>query len=360
MVLTRFLPGTTFSRVKLPTRKPLMRHTADQHDAEATLPESERTFRALFEMPGMGCAIVDVRSGRFVQVNRHFEEMVGYPAEDLYLLQADSLLHPDEVEKGPLDQRYVRKDGGTLWVRVISSLIHDPRGEPLREIRVIHDVTDRKAEQELIERALLDGPQREGRRIGQELHDDLCQHLLGAAFAAKALSHDLPEGTPAAIEAGEVARLVNSAVQQARDIARGLNPVELDGSGLMTALERLAQRMRHAPCRLDCPQPVALPNAKAALHAFQIAQEAVTNAVAHSGASEIVIRLSEDARGVQLQIVDDGCGFDQGSALARGLGLESMKYRARAMGGDLRIDTRKPGGTSVTLVLPKRFEHVSR
>ena len=89
--------------------------------------------------------------------------------------------------------------------------------------------TQRKAEKrQLLERALQKGAVHERKRIARELHDHLSQHLVGAAFAAKALSISLPPASDATAEADEVARLVNSAVQQVRNIARGLNSVALD------------------------------------------------------------------------------------------------------------------------------------
>ena len=97
-----------------------------------------------------------------------------------------------------------------------------------------------------------------------------------------------------------------------------------------------------------------MPDASAALHAYRVAQEAVANAAAHSGATEMVIRLTEDNQNVILQIDDNGRGFDAEAENRLGLGIAIMKYRAHAIAGKLRIDTSRDGGTSVMLVLPKR------
>ena len=95
---------------------------------------------------------------------------------------------------------------------------------------VIRAITDRRpASDDLrmtrreLERALLHSAERERQRISQELHHHLCQHLLGAAFAAKALANNLDPTSPAGAEADELARLINSTVQQTRDIVCGLN-----------------------------------------------------------------------------------------------------------------------------------------
>ena len=206
-------------------------------------------------------------------------------------------------------------------------------------------------EREFLERALLESADRESRRIGQELHDHLCQHLLGAAFSAKALANSLDPASPAAIEAHELARLINSGVGQIREIVRDLHSAELGASGLMAALQELARRPR---CRFEYGHPVSLPDAATAGHAYRIAQEAVANAVKHSGARAVVIRLHDDEQSVYLEIADDGTGFDPTSLVSRGLGLAMMKIRARAVGGKIRFDTPADGGTRVLFVVPKR------
>lgn len=209
------------------------------------------------------------------------------------------------------------------------------------------------AEQQFLERAFLECGERESRRIGQELHDHLCQILLGAAFAAKVLSQTLPPESSAAADAAELARLVNSAVQQARDIARGLRLADLDATGLPAALHELCGRPRPGVrCRFECPRPVSLRSATDARHAYRIVEEAVTNATLHSRGSEIVVRLSEDAHGIQFVVSDNGRGFDYESVRRKGFGLAAMEYRAQALDGQLRFDTPTEGGTAVILMLP--------
>ena len=221
--------------------------------------------------------------------------------------------------------------------------LHDTRPEELLRAQ--------NAERDFLERALLESADRESQRIGQELHDHLCQHLLGAAFSAKALAHTLDPASPAASEADGLARLINSAVVQMREIVRGLNPAELGASGLRDALQELARQPR---CRLECEHSISLPDAGAARHLFRIAQEAVANALKHSGAREVVLRLSEDDHSVFLETADDGTGFNPAGTASRGIGVEMMKIRARTVGATLRFDTPKGGGTRVLCVVPKR------
>ncbi len=243
------------------------------------------------------------------------------------------------------------RDGSLLKVEIWRAPMFNARHEVFASLAIVMDVTERK----FLERALLEATERESRRIGQELHDHLCQHLLGAAFSTKAIATGLPADSETATELDALARLINSAVQQARDIARGLNPVEMEAAGLMAALQELTERP-HAgfTCRLECEQPVLLPDAEAALHAYRIAQEAISNAVRHSRGTEIVVRLTEDAQNVYLQIADNGVGLKSPPAAPRGLGLEIMKYRTHAIAGRIWFDTTNGGGTSVVCALPKR------
>jgi signal transduction histidine kinase len=210
-------------------------------------------------------------------------------------------------------------------------------------------------ERDFLVGALLESADRESRRIGEELHDHLCQILLGAGFAAKAVALNLPPSSPAVAELDELVRLINSAAEETRDIARGLNPGGIDSAGLVSALQRLVSRP-HAGfvCRFECTPVVRLPDPRAARHLYRIAEEAISNAVRHSRGTEIVVRLTADEAGIHLQIADNGRGFEDELDGHGGLGLAMMKYRAEAIHAGLRFDTQDEGGVNVTCSLPKR------
>jgi signal transduction histidine kinase len=216
-----------------------------------------------------------------------------------------------------------------------------------------HDTTQLLAEREFLIRALLETAERERRRIGQQLHDEICQLLVGAAFGAKAVAHSLPASSPAAAELDDLVRLINHAAQQTRSLTRELDALHFDARDFTAAMRKLGEgRPGGIPCRLEFdPSPPPIRNAPSALQLYRIAQEAITNATQHSGAAEIVVRVIGDGEGMQLQIADNGCGFDEGTH--SGLGLAMMKYRAEAIGADLRIDTSTEAGTCVTCSLPK-------
>lgn len=209
-------------------------------------------------------------------------------------------------------------------------------------------------ERKNLEKALLEAADRERRRIAREMHENLGQHLLGSAFAAKGLANSLPEDSPAAADAHRLADLIQDAVKEARSIVRVLVPSAEDGSDPCPALRELVARARDgATCRFEGRNSVHLANAEAAAHVFRVAQEALENARLHSNAREIVLSFEEDKYNLVLNVSDDGTGFDYESSVGKGSGLQIMKCHARALNGWLSFDTPKSGGTSVTLAIPK-------
>jgi signal transduction histidine kinase len=204
------------------------------------------------------------------------------------------------------------------------------------------------------EEALLEAVDREGRRIGQELHDHLSQILLGAALSAKAMAMGLPRDSAMAAQVEDLARLINSAVQETRNAVRSLHPGQLDAADLVPALEEFLKRPKAGiACRLESTGTARVGDAQTAFHAYRIVQEAVDNAVRHSGATEIVVRFRDDERNVVLEIEDNGRGFDIVAEGRAGIGMEMMERRARAMAAKFSVDTSPTSGTRVILLIPK-------
>ena len=127
--------------------------------AEAALLESEERFRSMFLLASVGMVQLDARTGRFAEANPRFCNLTGYTLDELRQMSPVDLDHPDdrsrdaelvarlfrrEVPEYFNVKRYVRKDGRIVWVQVNGSLIRDARGEPMRTIAVVHDVTEQK------------------------------------------------------------------------------------------------------------------------------------------------------------------------------------------------------------------------
>ena len=143
-------------------------------------------------------------------------------------------------------------------------------------------------------------------------------------------------------------------MDRAREVARGLSPVDRDEGGLESALEELAvstSRLTGVSCDFLCTEAMSMPDPIRAVHLFRIAQEAVSNALRHGRARSIIIALEAGGGELALRVSDDGAGFVPGTPTAGGMGLNTMRYRARVLSGALEIYPNTPSGTVVSCVV---------
>ena len=209
---------------------------------------------------------------------------------------------------------------------------------------VLAAVIDRRQ----LEEELLAISAREQRRIGQDLHDGLCQQLVGIEFRNSVLVQ-LAKEEKAKTEAMTMGELIRDVTRQARLLAKGLLPVQLDAAGLMSALQELtsnASKLFNVSCRFECPQPVLIGDNTVATHLYRIAQEAISNAVKHGQARSIIVSLSGSTDQLALKIWNNGAEFPVG-ATAEGLGLRIMQHRAEMIGATLKISSAAGKGTMV-------------
>lgn len=203
-----------------------------------------------------------------------------------------------------------------------------------------------------LEDEVLDIVDNERRRIGQDLHDGLCQHLTATSFIADALAKRIATFAPKeARELRDIAGLVNAGASQARDIARGVHAVGVDAAGLLPALEELAARVNlGVTCRFVACRSVLKVNEVAAQHLYRIAQEAVVNAVKHAQPTEITITITDPPES-RLSISDNGKGLPSSWEKSKGMGFHLMEYRARAIGSSLTVQRLSPRGTRVSCLV---------
>lgn len=279
-------------------------------------------------------------------LGRSAPEAIGLAlTEILPLLSGDPENPVPDLSSSPLETSIRRPSGEVLFLAVW----HIPGTPDGRQV-LVQDVTTRK----FLETALVEAAEREQHRIGQELHDHLCQHLLGAAFAAKALGGALDqEQSPYAGQLHDLARLINDAVRQVREISRGLHPVELDAAGLMTALQQLAERSGpEVACVFRCDRHLLVNNTRHALHAYRIAQAGVTAALQETKATNIEITLSRTGASFLLQVTDNGTTEGELTAEPTGVAAQTLFYRARAMHGSLAMKFEPTLGTRITCLFP--------
>ena len=348
----------------------------DLKEIERALQEERNFVSAILDTVGALVVVVDAQ-GRITRFNRACEITTGYAFDqvkgklirDLFLDREDIQRFETMFEQlragalpGDYESYWTTAAGERRLISWSTTVLASTSGAPAHSppthvIATGIDVTERKS----LEKAALEITAREQRRIGQDLHDDLGQHLTGIAFLAKVLEDRLKEaGVPETVDAGKIVELVNEAIRKTRELARGLLPVLSESRGLMSALDRWAREVSdvfHLTCRLECPEPVLIDENTLADHLYYIAVEAVNNAIKHGRAKNILIRLGRRESGGILMIEDDGSGFETARTAPAGLGLSIMHYRAKMVGGSLEMHSVPGAGTVVTCLFPVVEKH---
>lgn len=218
--------------------------------------------------------------------------------------------------------------------------------------RVQSELAEKRAELQTLSRRLLEAQETERRTLAREIHDELGQSLMAIRIHLQLTE---PSSTAAEARLREGLALIDGVVEQVRNLALELRPSVLDDLGLMAALRWLLGRQAangklvgHIEGRL----PAAIETC-----CFRVAQEALTNTAKHADADTIEIRVSARGSNVELEVCDDGSGFDVQAARERALqgaslGLLSMSERVALCGGKLEIRSDIGQGTTVHATLP--------
>lgn len=243
-----------------------------------------------------------------------------------------------------------------VWLLTSLRSLHDELEQRVQQRTLA--LTQEMSERERLEKEILEISEREQRRIGHDLHDSLCQHLTGTALACQVLGEKLAgQSRPEAADAHQLVGLVEDGITLARNLARGIYPVDMEAEGLMAAFQELAASLTARSkirCTFACDPPVLIHDAATATHLYRIAQEAVTNALRHGKPRHVLICLTGGDRRLTLTVEDDGAGLPENWSKGRGLGTRIMAHRAARMGGLLSIEPGPAGGTVVTCSIPKR------
>ncbi|NLI77878.1 MAG: PAS domain S-box protein [Candidatus Riflebacteria bacterium] len=379
---------------------------------EAALAESESNLRLILENMADVIWVCDLQM-RFTFVTPSVSRLTGFTPEEvigmgpLLTLTAEAV----EVVSAALTEelareaacpgtggyrRFIieqnRKGGGTVWTEVSTSFLRDPAGQVVAVAGVTRDFTAQRAVEEELRRSLgtleervvartaelreanqrlereieerrraqreaLLAVEQERQHLGQDLHDDLCQRLVGAMCLAKSLdAPTLRKREPALAESvATIHGILGQTVELVRGLARGL-AIKPSGVGaLEESLRQLAQDSRRyyqVSCRVTVTGEIPALPPPVAVGLVRIAQEAITNAVRHGRATGLRISLRVAGSRLRLDLADNGGGITGDPKAMNGLGLRNMRSRAEFLRGTLQIGPRRGGGTRVRCEIP--------
>ena len=228
------------------------------------------------------------------------------------------------------------------------------------ELQILVEQRTEKLQEEIrqcnrLEKELLEAGEREQRRIGHDLHDSLGQQLTATVLAGKVLAKKLTDkSAPEFAAADRLVVMIEESIELTRKLARSLHPIELEANGLADALQNLAANISKAfnvSCRFETSGVTALTSPEANSHLYRIAQEAVSNAIRHGRARNLVIALAGSGKKIMLAVTDDGAGLSADARAKKGMGLRIMDYRAGMIGATFDIQNLPAGGTRAVCVL---------
>jgi PAS domain-containing protein/two-component sensor histidine kinase len=237
--------------------------------------------------------------------------------------------------------------------RLQASPVKNEKGEVVAVIEIAEDFTERKR----LEREILQISEAEKQRLGRDLHDGICQALMGTALQTTVISRRLAQANhPESLKVAEISKRLEETSAEVRDLARNLFPSGLASKGFLASLKDLAtyiERTFQIPCSLECPVDPVIADENLAAHLFRIAQECLHNAARHSHASTLQIRIEVDERSICLSVRDDGHGDWDPQADSDGMGMRTMRYRANQIGATLTISPIPGEGTKVICSAPR-------
>jgi PAS domain S-box-containing protein len=351
---------------------------ARRRKAEIDLGKSEEKFSKAFRHGPLAIAIVSTGDERYIDVNEVFEAHTGWMRDEIVgrtPLEIDLWVDPDQknafmnrlVTNGTvrdMEARFRRRDG-QIRTGFGSAELIELNGEQCA-LSVTADITERKQAEEAMASfsgRLIEAQEAERTRIARELHDDINQRLAMAVISLKIAMQDLP-GSELKAKLEEATEQICELGDEIQALSHRLHSSKLEYLGLEAATSSFCRELSERQnINIDFRSdriPKGLSN-EIALCLFRVLQEALHNAVKHSGVDAFEVSLTCASGEIELRVHDSGSGFDPESMNGRdGLGLTSMKERLRSVNGELSIDSKPGHGTTILARVNRSEDAVDR
>jgi PAS domain S-box-containing protein len=356
----------------------IARDITERKRAQEALRASEERLRLAQWAAHIGTFDVNLQTGVDIW-QPETEALYGLPPGGFSgtLTAFEALIHPADRERiieltqemmrtgqpAEAEWRVIWPSGSVHWIAGRGQVLMDESGEPSRMLGVNIDVTERKQMEEALSnmsRKLLESQEQERARIGRELHDDINQRLAMLNVELERL-RDNPSEIQERVQ--ELRKRVAELSDDVQSLSHDLHSSKLEYLGVVAGMKswckEFGERQRMEIDFKGDVQSVLRP--EVGLPLFRVLQEALHNAIKHSGVKRVEVELREESGEVRLLISDLGKGFDLEAAMqGKGLGLTSMRERIRLVNGTIAIQSKPMGGTTIHVRVPLASEHGSQ
>jgi PAS domain S-box-containing protein len=326
----------------------------------------ERDFSSTLIDSTACLVIVFDRDGRLIRFNRASEQLTGYRADEVIGRTFWELfIDPDDVEPirqalervtagdFPADNEndWILRDGSRRRIAWSNTALLDERGEVAYLVSSGLDITERKRDEEEIRASrarIVEAADTERRRLERNLHDGAQQRLVALSLSLRMAQGQIRSNPDAAetILTGASEELAQ-ALEELRELARGIHPAVLIDRGLPAAIDALASRSP-VPVDVDVSLDGRLP-AQVEVAAYYVVSEALANVAKYANASSVAVHVSRSNGLASVEVADDGIG---GADPGAGTGLRGLADRVAALDGRLEVQSTAGAGTSVRAVIP--------
>jgi len=339
-----------------------------ESEAKIQLQRSEEQYRLLFERNPIPMFIYDPETLNFIEVNEAAVKSYGYSKDEFQKMSILEIRPEADKEKVILNVKemrgnevrfeewvHIKKNGEQLIAEISASDINYS-GETYRLV-IANDITEQKQIEKQVINSLIEGEERERRRVAMELHDGLGQYLSAANMTFEAIlgfTKAMPKEQHEQYKHG--LGLLKHAIKESRTVAQNLLPKAIEDFGLALAVEALVDDyQKNTDIKFYYYQNVEDQsiNQSVEINLFRMIQEALNNAIKHANCTKIDVQIVKDDDDIVCTIEDDGIGFDFDERKRKsGLGMQSLQTRSRALNGELDIITAPGKGTLISIIIP--------